>query len=131
MREAEEELKKLRDENKLLKRLVHQEDLRIPNDSPAQDESYYILQTGPEAKTYLGLKEDADVSEFRQAAKKSEKQGVPLDYEKYVNSIPTKPGDYFLIPAGTIHASGKNQVVLEIDGGIAAFSPGYTFHIYD
>lgn len=30
-----------------------------------------------------------------------------------------------------MHASGRNQVVLEIDGGISAYSSGYTFHIYD
>jgi len=43
-----------------------------------------------------------------------------------VNSIPSKVGDLFLIPAGTVHASGRNEVVLEIGN-----SYGYTFHIYD
>jgi len=101
------------------------------NESMRQDESYYILCTGPGAKTYLGLKEDADLDEFRQACVKAEKEGVPFEYDKYVNSIPTKPGDYFLIPAGTIHASGRNQVVLEIDGYVSAYGSGYTFHFYD
>ena len=101
------------------------------NEPMRQDESYYILHTGPGAKTYLGLKEDANVDEFRQACIRAEKEGVPFDYEKYVNSIPTKPGDYFLIPAGIIHASGRNQVVLEIDGYVSAYGPGYTFHFYD
>jgi mannose-6-phosphate isomerase class I len=101
------------------------------NEPIRQDESYYILHTGPGAVTYLGLKEDVDLRRFFKEAERAEKKGVPLEYERYVNSIPTKPGDYFLIPAGTVHASGRNQVVLEIDGGIAAYSPGYTFHIYD
>ena len=101
------------------------------NEPIRQDESYYILHVGEGAKTYLGLKEDADVNEFRRACVKAEKEGVQFDYDKYVNSIPTKPGDYFLIPAGTIHASGRNQIVLEIDGCYHAYAPGYTFHFYD
>jgi len=49
-----------------------------------------------------------------------------MDYNKYVNSFPSNVGDLFLIPAGTIHALGKNQVCLEIGIGW-----GYTFHVYD
>src|SRR4030042_1658220 len=85
------------------------------NEPMRQDESYYILHTGSGAKTYLGLKEEADVEELYQATCISEKEGIPFDVDRYINSIPTKPGDYFLIPAGTVHASGRNQVVLEID----------------
>jgi len=101
------------------------------NEPMRQDESYYILYTGEGAKTYLGLKEDADVNDFRRACVRAEKEGLPFDHDRYVNSIPTKPSDYFLIPAGTIHASGRNQVVLEIDGCFSAYGPGYTFHFYD
>ena len=101
------------------------------NEPIRQDESYYILHTGPRAKTYLGLKEETDLNELYQAATKAEKDGIPFDHDKYVNSIPSKPGDYFLIPNGTIHASGRNQVVLEIDGSISTYTPAYTLHIYD
>jgi mannose-6-phosphate isomerase class I len=101
------------------------------NEPIRQDESYYILFTGPEAKTYLGLRDSADIDEFHRAATKAEKEGVPFDHDKYVNSILTEPGDYFLIPNGTVHSSGRNQVVLEIDGGISAYGPSYTLHIYD
>jgi len=101
------------------------------NEPIRQDESYYILYTGPGAKTYLGLEDKADLNEFYQAAVKAEKEGIPFDCDKYVNSILTMPGDYFLIPEGTVHASGRNQVVLEIDGGISAYGSGYTLHIYD
>lgn len=96
------------------------------NEEIGQDESYYILLTGEGSKVYLGLKEDINHKEFYEAIRKAEKQGIPMDYDKYVNSIPTKPGDFFLIPSGTVHASGRNQVVLEIGN-----SYGYTFHIYD
>ena len=101
------------------------------NELIRQDESYYILQTNPGAKTYLGLKEDADVKELEQKAIESNIKKKSFDYKKFINSIDTTPGDYLLIPAGTIHASGKNQVVVEIDWVVTAYSPGYTFHIYD
>lgn len=96
------------------------------NEEIGQDESYYIVLTGEGSKVYLGLKEGVDKEEFYEEARKAEKQGVTLDYDKYVNSISTKPGDFFLIPSGTVHASGRNQVVLEIGNNY-----GYTFHIYD
>ncbi len=96
------------------------------NEQIGQDESYYVVFTGSGSKVFLGLKEETDEEEFYEAVRKSEIQGVPLDYEKYVNSIPSKVGDLFLIPAGTVHASGQNEVVLEIGN-----SYGYTFHIYD
>ncbi|MGB9726833.1 MAG: class I mannose-6-phosphate isomerase [Nitrososphaeria archaeon] len=101
------------------------------NEKIRQDESYYIVYTAEGAKTYLGLRENADVREFYEKALLAEREHIPFDHNLYVFSIPTKPGDYFLIPAGTVHASGRNQVVLEIDWGISAYSSGYTFHIYD
>lgn len=96
------------------------------NEPVGQDESYYVVLTGPGSKVYLGLKEEIDKEQFYQAVRKAETQGAPFDYDKYVNSIPSKAGDLFLIPAGTVHASGRNEVVLEIGN-----SYGYTFHIYD
>jgi len=93
-----------------------------------QDESYYVIVTGHDAKTYLGLKENINLTEFANAIKKAENEGIPVEYDKYVNSIPSRPGMQFLIPAGTIHASGRNQVVLEI-GSLTVGS--YTFKLYD
>lgn len=101
------------------------------NEPMRQDESYYILHTEAGAKTYLGLTEDADLDELRRLAARSEEEGIPFEYDEYVNSISTKPGDFLLIPAGTIHASGRNQMVVEIDWVVTAYTPGYTFHIYD
>lgn len=84
------------------------------NEKIRQDESYYIVYTEEGAKTYLGLRENIDLKEFYEKALKAEKEHIPFDQNMYVYNIPTKPGDYFLIPAGTVHASGRNQVVLEI-----------------
>jgi mannose-6-phosphate isomerase class I len=93
-----------------------------------QDESYYIVVSGQEAKTYCGFQNGCDVSEFITEIKRSELEAVPIDHDKYVYAEPSKPGMQFLIPAGTIHASGRNQVILEI-GSLTIGS--YTYKLYD
>jgi len=96
------------------------------NESVGQHEAYYIIKTRSGSKVYLGLKEEINLKDFYEKAKRARDEKIPLDYENYVNSIPSTPGDLFLIPAGTIHALGKDQVCLEI-----GTSYGYTFHVYD
>lgn len=98
------------------------------NELGRQDESYYVVLAGQQAKTYLGFKNEADVEEFIEKCKHAEKHGEKFDYDKYVNSVPSVPGMQFMIPAGTIHASGRNQVVLEI-GSLTIGS--YTYKMYD
>ncbi len=93
-----------------------------------QDESYYIVATAQGAKTYVGFNNDADVDEFLSEIKKSEKEHTKVDYEKYVNYVNSVPGTQVMIPAGTIHASGRNQLILEI-GSLTVGS--YTYKMYD
>lgn len=93
-----------------------------------QDESYYILDADETDDThvYLGCKTGIDRDELVQALSESQKTGV-FDAEKYVNVIPAKKHDHFLIPAGTIHCSGKNCMVLEISATPYIF----TFKLWD
>ena len=93
-----------------------------------QDESYYMVVTGQEAKTYVGFRQDADVEEFISLARRAEKTGEGFDHDAYVYSHPSVAGQQFMIPAGTIHASGRNQVILEI-GSLTIGS--YTYKMYD
>lgn len=93
-----------------------------------QDESYYVVVTGQGAKTYLGFNNGADVDEFVSEIKRSEIDHEPVDYQKYVYGVESKPGTQVMIPAGTIHASGQNQVILEI-GSLTVGS--YTYKMYD
>jgi len=97
------------------------------NEPIGQNESYYIVATGPGSKVYLGLRDEADVEEFRKAVIEAETKGISFDHNQFVNSIQSREGDLFLIPAGTVHASGYNQVVLEISDTTDL----YTFHFYD
>ena len=92
-----------------------------------QDESYYCVKTAG-SRTYQGLQDDCDVEEFFRCLDRAEKEHIPFDYDKYVNSFASEQGDQFLLPGGTIHASGRNQVILEI----GSYTIGsYTFKLYD
>ena len=93
-----------------------------------QDESYYICVTGMDAKTYLGFQDETSCDAFFEQARQAEKTGEQMDFEKYVSHVPSVPGTQVMIPAGTIHASGRNQVILEI-GSLTVGS--YTYKLYD
>jgi mannose-6-phosphate isomerase class I len=92
-----------------------------------QDESYYILDAEDDAMVYVGLKKDIDQEEFKQDLINANQGGEPFDDEKYINRIPVKKHDHILLPAGTVHCSGKNSMVLEISSCVYIF----TFKLWD
>ena len=92
-----------------------------------QDESYYMLDTGPDATVYLGLKEGVDKEAMVADLRKAQEGGFIFDAEKYANRWPAKKHDHFLIPAGTVHCSGANSMVLEISATPYIF----TFKMWD
>ena len=91
-----------------------------------QDESYYMLDTTEDAIVYLGLKEGVDSQEMIDALTVAQTTGK-FDAEKYVGQYPVKKHDHLLIPAGTIHCSGQNGMVLEISATPFIF----TFKLWD
>ncbi len=92
-----------------------------------QDESYYLLDAGDDACVYLGIKTGTKPEEMIEALKTAQETGEAFDAERYVNRIPAKKHDHFLIPAGTVHCSGKDAMVLEISATPYIF----TFKLYD
>ncbi|HYF76582.1 MAG TPA: class I mannose-6-phosphate isomerase [Symbiobacteriaceae bacterium] len=92
-----------------------------------QDESYYIVEAEPGSKVYLGLKESATQEGLREAVRGAEEAGVPFAVTDYINEFDAKVGDLYLIPAGTLHCSGANNLVLEV----SSTPYWYTFKVYD
>lgn len=93
-----------------------------------QDESYYMLDTEGDALVYLGLKENINPQEMiRDLEIAQADEGAEFPAEKYVNRFPAKKHDHFLIPAGTVHCSGRNSMVLEISATPYIF----TFKLWD
>jgi mannose-6-phosphate isomerase class I len=92
-----------------------------------QDESYYLLDAKNDGTVYLGLKERVNRDAMCRDLHAAQTGGKKFPAEKYVNIWPAKKHDHFLIPAGTIHCSGKNSLVLEISATPYIF----TFKLWD
>jgi mannose-6-phosphate isomerase class I len=93
-----------------------------------QDESYYMLGAAEDCVVYLGLRENIDPNQMEADLRRAQRDPeVPFNAETYVNAWPARKHDHFLIPAGTIHCSGRNGVVLEISATPYIF----TFKLWD
>lgn len=92
-----------------------------------QDESYYLLDATPEASVYLGIRTGTDPQEMIGALENAQAAGTPFDTERFVNRLPAKKHDHYLIPGGTIHCSGSGSLVLEI----SATPNIFTFKMWD
>lgn len=92
-----------------------------------QDESYYVLDTKPGAHVYLGCKTGTCRAEMEAALEAAQRGEHCFRDEDFVGRFPAKPHDHFLIPAGTLHCSGADAVVLEISATPYIF----TFKLWD
>jgi mannose-6-phosphate isomerase class I len=92
-----------------------------------QDESYYLLDAEPGAQVYLGLKEGIDPAAMARNLRAAERGARDFPAEEYVNRWPAQRHDHFLIPAGTVHCSGRDCMVLEISATPYIF----TFKLWD
>ncbi len=92
-----------------------------------QDESYYILDAAPDTYVYIGLKEGVDPNHMAAELRLAEQGTKEFPAENFVNKVPVKKHDHILIPAGTVHCSGADTMVLEISATPYIF----TFKLWD
>ncbi|MFI7349392.1 class I mannose-6-phosphate isomerase [Streptomyces sp. NPDC049936] len=92
-----------------------------------QHETYYVTASQDGARVLLGLTEDADVDTMRRQVEDSITHGHPMPVEDHVQSHPATVGQLFMIPAGTPHASGAGNLVLEV----SATPYLYSLRLYD
>lgn len=92
-----------------------------------QDESYYLLEAGEGSHVYLGLKTGVSPDEMIRELEAAQQGGAPFDADKFVEKWPVKKHGHVLIPAGTVHCSGKDCMVLEISATPYIF----TFKLWD
>jgi mannose-6-phosphate isomerase class I len=92
-----------------------------------QDESYYILDAKDGAFVYLGLCDDVNPQAMISDLKEAQETGHHFDADKHVAKWSVKKHDHVSIPAGTVHCSGANSMVLEISATPYIF----TFKLWD
>jgi len=103
----------------------YQENFALPF---TQDESYYFLDCAEEdTYMYLGITDQANREDMERDLLRANKGEIVFPAEKYSNKIPVKKHEHYHIPAGTVHCSGANTMVLEISSSPCIF----TFKLWD
>ena len=90
---------------------------------PGKSEFWYIMDCNPGAYVVLGIK-NCHPEEFKRCI--SENQVVYGCFEKYLNQVAVKPGDFFYVKSGLIHAVGKGILLAEIQD-----NSDLTYRLYD
>ena len=86
-----------------------------------------MLEAGPDASVYLGLRTGVEPAAMLRDLEAAQSGKGAFEPECYANRWPAKKHDHFLIPAGTVHCSGANAMVLEISATPYIF----TFKLWD
>ncbi|HEX8526869.1 class I mannose-6-phosphate isomerase [Allosphingosinicella sp.] len=100
---------------------VHPDDVqaRARGHSSGKNESWYIVDAEPGAAVALGLRGEVPADRLRSAALDGSIVGM-LSWKG------VRPGDYFHVPAGTIHAIGPGISLIEIQQ-----PSDVTYRLYD
>ncbi|EQB00646.1 hypothetical protein L288_18155 [Sphingobium quisquiliarum P25] len=114
----------------LVKYIFTSENLSVqvhPNDEQAQQfglaggksECWYVLDAAPEARLGIGTIQDLTAEELRTAA-------LDGSIEALMEWKPVRPGSFYYIPAGTVHAIGGGVTLVEIQQ-----NNDVTYRLYD
>lgn len=97
----------------------HDGDSVLQPGEAGKTECWYILQAQPGAKLYLGFREAITRSQFAHAIEDK-------TIMSYVQPFEVEEGDFFYIPAGTLHAIGKGVLLAEVQQ-----NSDTTYRVYD
>ena len=114
----------------LVKYLFTSEKLSVqvhPDDSQARamglaggkSECWYVLDVEGDARLGIGLGQAVDAAALRAAA-------LDGSIEELIDWKPVKPGDFYYVPAGTIHAIGGGITLVEVQQ-----NNDVTYRLYD
>ncbi|MGC4153614.1 MAG: hypothetical protein QM628_11080 [Propionicimonas sp.] len=101
------------------------------NEPLGRYETYYIVESYAGSSTWMGYHEDADLEEWERLCVESQNRVEIPNWQDYVVRWDTNVGDLFLIPPGTTHGHGGNQMILEMDTGPSVAGTEYSFFTYD
>jgi hypothetical protein len=102
------------------------------NEPIGRYETYYIAEAYEGATTWMGYLDDCDQNAWELKVRESEVTGKPIpDWKNYIAAHDSAVGDLYLIPPGTTHGHGGNQMVLEMDTSVGLAGTEYSFFAYD
>jgi len=87
--------------------------------SYGKTEMWYVAEAEEGAGLYVGFNRDLTEEEFRRLIAENRLQDA-------LNFIPVKPGEWYFIEAGTVHAIGKGVVIAEVQQ-----NSNLTYRLYD
>ena len=101
------------------------------NEPLGRYETYYIAEAYEGANTWMGYFDDCDLEEFERKCRESNNLTEIADWKEYIANWDSNVGDLYLIPPGTAHGHGGNQMVLEMDTCPSIAGTEYSFFEYD
>ena len=94
-------------------------------------ETYYIAEAYEGANTWMGFHDQADIEEWERLCEASNNITPIENWKDFIANWSSKEGDLYLIPPGTMHGHGGNQMVLEMDTNPSINGTEYSFFEYD
>ncbi len=101
------------------------------NEPLGRYETYYIAEAYEGANTWMGFTDDCDLEEFENKCYESNNLTPIENWKDYIANWKSNVGDLYLIPPGTTHGHGGNQMVLEMDTSPSIAGTEYSFFQYD
>ncbi len=86
---------------------VHPSDEQAPAGASGKEECWLVLDAAPGAKLAIGFEQEISSAEMRAAA-------LDGSIERRLQWHPARAGDFFYLPAGTVHAIGPGLSLVEI-----------------